>query len=75
MGNYYLMFGDTLNALKQYDMAIKVGTDKPVAKIFIDYYRKKGDERLVKYYEKKLKEAHERKKSNLKNNAKQDWFR
>ncbi len=75
MGNYYYMFGDTINAFKQYDMAIKMGTDKPVAKIFIDYYSKKGNERLVKYYQKKLQESIERKKSNIKNNAKRDWFR
>ncbi len=75
MGNYYYMFGDTLRAFRQYDKAIKMGTDKPVAKIFIDYYRKKGDERMVKYYEKKLKEAQEKRKTNMKYNAKQDWFR
>ncbi len=70
MGNYYYMFGDTINAVKEYEKAIEVGTDKPVANLLAKYYRKQGNERLANYFEKKAYEAEKMRKAKQENDAK-----
>ena len=73
LGNYYYILGDTARAIREYEMAVKKNTDKPVEKLLIEYYRKKGNEKLAKYYENELYDKEKRLKSNR--NAKQDWGR
>ncbi len=73
LGNYYYMYGDTAKAVKMYELAVKKHTDKPVEKILIEYYRKKGDEKLAAYYENQLYNKQKRLKSDK--NEKQDWSR
>ncbi len=57
MGNYYVMFGDTVTALHYYEKAIALGT-RPEAAIFVsNYYKAKGDRQKAGYYRQKAIEA------------------
>ncbi len=57
MGNYYVMFGDTLTAIKYYNKAIALGT-RPEAGIFLyNYYNSKGDKQKAEFYKQKAIEA------------------
>ncbi len=71
MGNYYYMYGDTVNAIKQYEKALEVGSNWAAAKMLSDYYSKKGNEKLSAYYQRKMYEAEKIKQSKAKKDAKQ----
>lgn len=57
MGNYYVMFRDTVTAIRYYDRAIELGT-RPEASIFLyKYYISKGNRQKAEYYKQKAIEA------------------
>ncbi len=67
MGNYYYLMGDTIDAIKEYEVAVIKGTNKPVAKLLSKYYHKKGDTRMEQYYRNQAYEAEKRQKIEEKN--------
>ncbi len=70
MGNYYYMYGDTLNAIKQYEKALEVGSNRAAANMLSNYYRKKGNNKLADYYQRKMYEAEKMERSKTRKNAK-----
>ena len=70
MGNYFYMFGDTLNAIKQYEKALEVANNRSAAKMLSDYYSKKGNEKLATYYKRKMYEAERQRQSKTEKDAK-----
>ena len=57
MGNYYVMFGDTVTAIKYYNKAIGLGTRPEVGVFLYNYYNSKGDKQKAEFYKQKAIEA------------------
>ncbi len=57
MGNYYLKFQDTLNAIPYYERAVERLTNPMVSKLLSEYYKGKGDEEKALYFMRKSYDA------------------
>ena len=66
LGNYAMNNADTLNAIKYFEKAVRLGTRPEVGKLLSDYYKSIGDNKKASFYMRKSLEAEQVAKKNRK---------